>query len=123
MCTGGRIKHHLISNIGRRESTILFVGFQAAGTLGREIVNGATEVRILGQTYAVRATVTQIHGFSAHADREELLRWASGLRTPPRQVFVTHGEPESARSFAVYLKDKTSWSTSVPHYLQKLQLP
>jgi len=122
MCTGGRIKHHLISNIGRPESTILFVGFQAGGTLGREIVEGAREVRILGQAYPVRAAIKQIHGFSAHADREELLRWVSSLRGAPRQIFITHGEPASAASFAAYLKEKTGWPTSVPHYLQRANL-
>jgi len=122
MCTGGRIKHHLVSNISRPESTILFVGFQAAGTLGREIVEGAKEVRILGQTYPVRASVKQIQGFSAHADRAELLGWVSGLAKPPRHVFVTHGEPESARSFAGFLSEKTGWAVSVPHYMDTVTL-
>jgi len=78
MCTGGRIKHHLVTNISRRESTILFVGYQAVGTLGRLIVDGAKKVRILGQQYPVRAKIVQMHGFSSHADREELVRWLSG---------------------------------------------
>jgi metallo-beta-lactamase family protein len=122
MCTGGRIKHHLVSNITRPESIILFVGFQAAGTLGREIVEGAKEVRILGQIYPVRASIKQIQGFSAHADRAELLAWVTGLAKPPRQVFVTHGEPESARSFAGFLSEKTGWAVSVPHYLDTVTL-
>jgi len=122
MCTGGRIKHHLVSNITRPESTILFVGFQAAGTLGREIVEGAKEVRILGQIYPVKASIKQIQGFSAHADRAELLRWVSGLTRPPRQVFVTHGEPESARSFAGFLSEQTGWTVSVPHHMDTVTL-
>jgi metallo-beta-lactamase family protein len=122
MCTGGRIKHHLVANIAREESTILFVGFQAAGTLGREIAAGASEVRILGQIYPVRAAIKQIQGFSAHADRAELLRWVSGLRSAPRQVFVTHGEPESAESFAALLTAQKGWSAQVPHYLDKTML-
>jgi metallo-beta-lactamase family protein len=116
MCTGGRIKHHLVHNISRRESTILFVGYQAAGTLGRQIVDGAEEVRILGRKYRVRARVAQIHGFSAHADRDELFRWVSGLRNPPRHVFVNHGEPESASRFADFLKEKMGWEVSMPKY-------
>jgi metallo-beta-lactamase family protein len=116
MCTGGRIKHHLVQNISRPESTILFVGYQAVGTLGRQIVDGAKEVRILGQMYRVRARVAQIHGFSAHADRDDLLRWLSGLRGSPRHVFVTHGEPKSAASFSKFLHEKTRWETSVPSY-------
>ena len=84
MCTGGRIKHHLVRNISRRESTILFVGYQAEGTLGRLIVEGAPTVRILGETLPVKARVERIEGFSAHADRDELLRWASAIREKPR---------------------------------------
>ncbi len=122
MCTGGRIKHHLFSNISRPESTVLFVGYQAAGTLGREIVDGAKEVRILGQTHPVRARVAQIHGFSAHADRDELFRWLSGLQRAPRHVFVTHGEPEAAYHFAKFLKQRTGWETSVPGYGDEVPL-
>jgi metallo-beta-lactamase family protein len=92
------------------------VGYQAVGTLGRHIVDGAKEVRILGQTHRVRARVAQIHGFSAHADRDELLRWLSGMKKSPRHVFVTHGEPEAAASFSKFLHEKTGWETSVPSY-------
>ena len=116
MCTGGRIKHHLVTNISRPESTILFVGYQAGGTLGREIVGGAKQVRILGQHYPVRARVDQIHGFSAHADRDDLLRWLLALKRSPKHVFVTHGEPEVARGFGALLREKTGWSVSVPEY-------
>ena len=116
MCTGGRIKHHLVANISRPESTILFVGYQAAGTLGRQIVDGAKEVRILGQQHSVRSRIAQIHGLSAHADRDELLRWLSGLKTAPRHVFVTHGEHQAAESFSGFLSEKTGWKTSVPEY-------
>jgi metallo-beta-lactamase family protein len=117
MCTGGRIKHHLVNNISRRESTVLFVGYQAAGTLGRLILDGVPEVRILGETRAVRARIEQIHGFSAHADRDELLRWLGSPRPhPSRRVFVTHGEPAAAHSFAEQLERQTRWPTAVPKY-------
>jgi metallo-beta-lactamase family protein len=116
MCTGGRIKHHLVTNICRRESTILFVGYQAIGTLGRQIVDGAGEVRILGQHYPVRARIVQIHGFSSHADRDELFRWLSVLKRPPKRVFVVHGERDAARQFSEFLSEKTSWDISVPEY-------
>jgi len=116
MCTGGRIKHHLVHNISRPESTILFVGYQAVGTLGRHIVDRTKEVRILGQIHPVTAMVIQIHGFSAHADRDELLRWLSGLQKPLRHVFVTHGEPETAQHFASFVREKRGWETSVPRY-------
>ncbi len=116
MCTGGRIKHHLVNNIARQESTVLFVGYQAGGTLGREIVNGAKKVRILGKEHPVKAHVAQVHGFSAHADRDELLRWLSALKRPPRHVFVTHGEPKASKAFADLLRSEKGWEVSVPKY-------
>ncbi|MBI4180613.1 MAG: MBL fold metallo-hydrolase [Chloroflexi bacterium] len=122
MCTGGRIKHHLVNNISRPESTILFVGYQAIGTLGRQIADGAKEVRILGQYYPVRARVLQLHGFSAHADKEQVLKWLSSLQSPPRRVFVTHGEPEAAQNFARLIRDKLSWKTAVPEYQDEAML-
>jgi len=116
MCTGGRVKHHLVTNISRRESTILFVGYQAIGTLGRQIVDGAKKVRILGQHYPVRARIEQIHGFSSHADRNELIKWLSRPNMAPRRVFVVHGEYKSAQQFGKFLRNKTGWNVSVPEY-------
>jgi metallo-beta-lactamase family protein len=122
MCTGGRVKHHLINNISRPESTILFVGFQATGTLGRQILDGKKQVRILGNVYPVRARVERINGFSAHADKEELLAWLKKMKTPPRGVFVVHGEPESTGAFANYLRLNTGWTVTAPQYLQQIKL-
>ncbi|MFC1920809.1 MBL fold metallo-hydrolase RNA specificity domain-containing protein [Chloroflexota bacterium] len=116
MCTGGRIKHHLVTNIERTESTILFIGYQAIGTLGRIITDGTEQVRILGQQYQVHANIAQIGGFSAHADKNELLEWLTNLKSPPRHVFVVHGEAKAAESFSQFLKDKTGWEVSVPEY-------
>lgn len=116
MCTGGRVKHHLVNNITRPESTILFVGYQAHGTLGRRIVDGEPEVRILGQTYPVKASVVRAHGFSAHADRKEILNWLKNIRNKPRKVFVVHGEKESAHAFRDYLAQQTGWEIVVPKY-------
>ena len=122
MCTGGRIKHHLAKNISRPDRTVLFVGYQAKGTLGREIVEGAKEIRVLGQKRKVKAKISQISGFSAHADRDELLRWLSGFKRAPERVFVTHGEHESALSFAEFLKTKTGWTVDVPAYMDSVEL-
>ena len=122
MCTGGRVKHHLANNIDRPESTILFVGYQASGTLGRTILEGAVDVRIHGQQHRVKARIDKINGFSAHADRDELIRWLGGLKTPPRHVFVTHGETKAAHAFAKRVADKTSWPVSVPVYEQQVAL-
>jgi metallo-beta-lactamase family protein len=116
MCNGGRIKHHLVRNISRPESTILFVGYQAAGTLGRQIADGAKEVRILGQNYPVRARVARIDGCSGHADRDELLRWLGDLRTPPKKTFVVHGESEAALSFAGLVAKSRGWTAIAPNY-------
>ncbi|MBN1507412.1 MAG: MBL fold metallo-hydrolase [Sedimentisphaerales bacterium] len=122
MCTGGRIKHHLVNNVSRPESTVMFVGYQATGTLGRRIVDGDPEVRILGQNYPVKARVVQIQGFSAHADREELLRWLSSLTRPPRKLFIVHGEATSARNFAEFIREKTGWEVAVPAYQDQVVL-
>jgi metallo-beta-lactamase family protein len=122
MCTGGRIKHHLVNNISRKESTILFVGYQAVGTLGRHIVDGAKEVRILGQRYRVRARVVQLDGFSAHADRDQLVRWLSSLRKPPRRIFVTHGEPDASQHLANLVRSSRGWETVVPSYKDQVLL-
>jgi len=122
MCTGGRVKYHLVNNISRPDSTIMFVGYQATGTLGRRIVDGEKEVRILGQKYQVKARVVRIHGFSAHADRNELLEWLRELEAPPRRVFVVHGETESACSFGDYVREQTGWEVAVPAYQDEIIL-
>jgi metallo-beta-lactamase family protein len=122
MCTGGRIKHHLVNNISREESTILFVGYQAAGTLGRHITDGAKEVRILGQFYPVRAKIVQLNGFSAHADRSQLVGWLSSLRKPPRRVFITHGESSASQQLASLVRSANGWKIVVPSYRDQVFL-
>jgi len=122
MCTGGRIKHHLVHNISRPESTVLFVGYQASGTLGRQIISGTKRVRIHGRFLNVRARIEKIFGFSAHADRKTLFRWLGELRSPPKRVFVTHGEEQSALSIAKAIKNKIGWKVSVPEYKEEFEL-
>ena len=121
MCTGGRIKHHLDHNIGRPSSILLFVGYQALGTLGREILNGRDEVRILGKPHRVRAEIRQIHGFSAHADQGELLGWIDGMVRGPTKIFVTHGEPKAAHALADKLSGRIDGEVMVPEYRQVLE--
>jgi metallo-beta-lactamase family protein len=116
MVNGGRVKHHIVNNITRAESTILFIGYQAEGTPGRILLDGAREIRLLGQIYPVKAHIEKIDGFSAHADRDGLLAWLADIRVPPRCVFVTHGEEKAATSFAKVLKEKTGWTIKVPQY-------
>ena len=122
MCTAGRIKFHLRKNITREECTILFVGYQAAGTLGRHIVNGAGSVRIHGRNLPVRASVRQIHGFSGHADRPALLRWLNHFEQPPREIFLTHGDEDSALSLSAEIEKMPGWKVSVPEYQQTIDL-
>ena len=98
------------------------MGYQAIGTLGRHIVDGAKKARILGQKHRVRARVERINGFSAHADKNELFKWLSAFQKPSKGIFVTHGEPEAARHFADFLKAKAGWETSVPNYQEKVLL-
>lgn len=122
MCTGGRVKHHLVNNITRPESTVMFVGYQATGTLGRRIVEGEKKVRILGQNYPVKARIVQIYGFSAHADKEELLQWLRSVKRPPRRLFVVHGEAESAKHFGNFVHEKTGWDVTVPEFRDEVTL-
>ncbi len=122
MCTGGRIKHHLAANLERPESVILFVGYQAVGTLGRYILERPATVRVMGQELTVKARVAKINGFSAHADREELSMWLSALKRPPRRVFVTVGEPESAKAFGDLVRERTGWPVEVPTFSSTAEL-
>jgi metallo-beta-lactamase family protein len=114
MCEGGRIRHHLKHNISRPECALVFTGFQAAGTLGRRIVDGAQSVRLFGEDYAVRARVFTIGGLSAHADRSALLGWLGGFRRPPGQTWVVHGEPLAANALCEAINGKPGWRAAVP---------
>jgi metallo-beta-lactamase family protein len=121
MCEGGRIRHHLHYNLPRPECAIVFAGFQAAGTLGRSIVDGAATVRLLGEPHPVRARVFTIGGLSAHADRAALLAWLNGFRQPPRQTWVVHGEALPAHA----LRDEArrqGWSADVPSAHQAVEV-
>ena len=116
MCTGGRIKHHLVHHISDRANTVLFVGYQAENTLGRDILDGHKRVRILGEEIPVKAKIAKISGFSAHADKQELCDWLETITTKPRHVFVTHGEVRASHAFARLVKQKFGWVATVPKY-------
>ncbi len=105
MCEGGRIGHHLKHNLWKEECSLVFVGFQAYGTLGRSILDGAERVEIFGEEIAVRATVYNFTGLSAHADRDGLLKWIKSFKKKPEKVFVTHGEDSVCELFAGSLKN------------------
>jgi len=113
MCDGGRIRHHLKHNLWRHECSVIFVGYQGKGTLGRQIVERPRSVRILGEDIAMRASIYTINGFSAHADQAELLEWLSCFKNSP-EVFIVHGEEEVAVSFGELVRERFGYKTHVP---------
>lgn len=114
MCDAGRIKHHLKYNLSRSECTILITGFQAAGTLGRRLVDGIKRVRIYGQEISVKADIYTIGGLSAHADQAGLINWLSHFEHAPEKTFIVHGEPSNAASLANKIRDQRHWNVSIP---------
>ncbi|HTZ18586.1 MAG TPA: MBL fold metallo-hydrolase RNA specificity domain-containing protein, partial [Dissulfurispiraceae bacterium] len=121
MCEGGRIQHHLKHNLWRQECSVVFVGFQAEGTLGREIVEGAKKVPVLGEPIAVRSRIYTINGFSAHADRKELMEWIGGFGNKP-EVFIVHGEEAVALDFSETVGQKLGLITHVPHKGEEFEI-
>ncbi|MBC6990538.1 MBL fold metallo-hydrolase RNA specificity domain-containing protein [Hymenobacter sp. BT491] len=119
MCTGGRIVHHLHNRLPRPQDTLLLVGYQAEGTRGRSLQDGEKQIKMFGEWVPVRCHVTELDGFSAHADRSELLRWLRGFSQAPKRTFVVHGEPLAAESLAQALRHDRGWSSViVPEYLE-----
>jgi metallo-beta-lactamase family protein len=123
MMTGGRVLHHALRLVPNPDATIVFVGFQAAGTTGRRILDGEQEVKILGQWVPVRCRTAKIGGFSAHADYGEVLKWLEGMESGiPSRTFLTHGEPEAANAMAGHIKDRFGWNVHVPQYGERIEL-
>ena len=114
MCDAGRIKHHLKHNLWNEKSTILFVGYQAVGTLGRSLLEGAEEVKLFGETVHVAAEICQMPGISGHADVNGLLTWAKAFGKKPKKVFVTHGEDSVTEVFAKMLSDELGYEAMAP---------
>ncbi len=122
MLTGGRVLHHAMRVLPDEDATIVFVGYQAAGTTGRRIQDGDREVKIMKNWIPVRCHVEKVEGFSAHADWKAVLRWLSGLSKPPKMVFTTHGEPESAEAMAEHIRDRFGWNVRVPGFEDSVEL-
>ena len=122
MMTGGRVLHHALRILPDENATIVFVGYQAGGTLGRRVADGEREVKVLGQWIPVRCQSVKIGGFSAHADWQEMIRWLQDLPQAPRRVFVTHGEVGSAAAMAGHIRERFSWPVEVPEHGQKFEL-
>lgn len=116
MCEAGRIRHHLKHNLWRSECTVVFVGYQAQGTLGRRILDGEKSVRIFDEEIAVKAEIVELLGYSAHADQPALLDWLRKMKTPPQQVFIVHGEPEAAEVFRLLVEERLGLNAVVPDY-------
>jgi metallo-beta-lactamase family protein len=113
MATGGRVLHHLEARLPDERSTVLLVGFQAAGTRGRSLQEGARTLRIHGRDIPVRARVVTLDGLSAHADRDEILRWLASFTRPPRRTFVVHGEPHAAERLSKAIRERLGWRADV----------
>ena len=113
MCTAGRIRHHLKHGIWDPKNTLLFVGYQAPGTLGRILLDGAEEIKMMGMTLAVKAEIAKIGSFSAHADRDELIGWLNAFREKPKTVFLIHGEEETLKTFSTNLNEQ-GFNTRIP---------
>lgn len=114
MCTGGRIRHHLKHNLWKRKTHVLIVGYQAFGTLGRKLVDGAKRVRILGEEIAVKATIHTLGGFSAHAGQDQLMAWAKAFHKPRPRLFLVHGEPGSMQVLQKRLSHELHWDAAMP---------
>jgi metallo-beta-lactamase family protein len=122
MMTGGRVLHHARRILPDKNTTIVFVGYQAAGTIGRRIQEGEREVKIFGEFVPVRCRKERIGGFSAHADWKEVLRWLEGMPGAPRCTFNTHGEPEAAHAMRDHISERFGWRVEVPQYGDKFEL-
>jgi metallo-beta-lactamase family protein len=122
MATGGRVVHHLKTFITNPKNTILFTGYQAAGTRGQTITNGAKEVKIHGQYFPIRAEVVVQDALSAHSDYQETLDWLRNFKRPIKEVFLTHGEPIAADVLRRKIKENFGWNCRVPEYLEKVNL-
>jgi metallo-beta-lactamase family protein len=123
MVTGGRVLHHLIQRLPDARNAVILGGFQAQGTRGRALQEGAKTIRIFGQEILVNAEVVELGQFSAHAGKSELLRWLTGLPAPPKQTYLTHGEPSAAQSLQAAIQEKFKWKVSVARYLDSVDLP
>jgi metallo-beta-lactamase family protein len=123
MMTGGRVLHHALRMVPDPDATIVFVGYQAAGTIGRRILDGEHEVKIMKQWVPVRCRIARIGGFSAHADWKEILHWLEGMQTSaPTRTFLTHGESDAANAMAAHIKERFGWTCEVPQYAERFEL-
>jgi metallo-beta-lactamase family protein len=122
MASGGRVLHHLARRLPDERNTVLLVGFQAEGTRGRSLADGAREIKLLGRYVGVRAEVVSVPAFSVHADRRELVGWLKRAPRAPETVFVVHGEPQAATALHDAIESQLGWTAAVPHYLEHVRV-
>jgi metallo-beta-lactamase family protein len=122
MATGGRVLHHLRHRLPNPETTVLLAGYQAEGTRGRLLQDGAKEVKLLGEVVPVRAQIKVLDGFSAHADQGEILHWLGTFKTAPRMTYIVHGEPPAATALASVIRERLKWKVEIAKYQQKVAL-
>jgi len=122
MCTAGRIKHHLKHNLWRKESSIVFVGYQANGTLGRRIKEGEKVVKIFGEVIQVNAEIHSLEGFSSHADREGIMWWIKGFKNKPKKIFIVHGEEEAMEEVSRKIEEELKIKTHIPELRETLSI-
>jgi metallo-beta-lactamase family protein len=122
MATGGRVLHHLKAALPKARNTVLFVGYQAAGTRGRQLIEGAETVKIHGEFVNVAARIERIDSMSAHADADEIMRWLRGFTRPPEKTYLVHGEPPSQAALKSRIETELGWNLHVAEYLEKVQL-
>jgi metallo-beta-lactamase family protein len=122
MATGGRVLHHLKAGLPDSRNTVLFVGYQAAGTRGRSLVDGATSVKIHGEVVPVHAHVAQIESMSAHADSTEIMRWLGGFSEAPRTTFIVHGELPAMEALQGSIQARPGWTTKIPEHRESVTL-
>lgn len=123
MATGGRVVHHLACRLPDRRNTVLLAGFQAEGTRGRALLNGAKKVKMHGQFIPVRAEIASISGLSAHGDQSDLMRWLATFRVAPKRTFLVHGEDAGLAGLKTQIEKRLGWATHIPDYLEMFEFP
>ena len=123
MATGGRVVHHLFAGLPDPRNTVLFVGYQAAGTRGRQLIEGAHHVKMFGQYVPVHARIEKIDGMSSHADADEILRWLRTFPAPPQQTYLVHGEPIAQDALKIRIAKELGWNVEIPAHGQRVDLP
>jgi metallo-beta-lactamase family protein len=123
MCSGGRILHHLIQRLPDPRNLVLFIGYQAAETRGRQIKEGAREVKVFGEVVPVRAEVASLEQFSDHADVDEMTEWLASFRRTPQMTYIVHGDPAAAEALRQTISERLHWRAEVAQYLQQQVIP